>query len=166
MYLRVLAALAVIFTLVFLTPADARKYRADTEQSDDRQSERRLAKHRSAKADQSESRSHRKSRTRSSDSNEDNGERHHSGVGPRPDAWCGWYMRTRHGGGPEMNLAANWRSYGSPGSPQVGAIVVWPHHVGEIVGRASDGQWIVLSGNDSGTVRRRPRSISGATIRV
>ncbi len=65
-----------------------------------------------------------------------------------------------------MNLAANWRRFGRPGSPQVGAIVVWPHHVGEIVGRASNGQWIVLSGNDGNAVRRRPRSIDGATIRV
>ena len=74
-------------------------------------------------------------------------------------------MRTRHGGGAEMNLAANWRGWGRPGSPQIGAIVVWPHHVGEIVGHA-DGQWLVLSGNDGGQVRRRPRSISGAVVRI
>ena len=90
----------------------------------------------------------------------------HRGLGPRPGAWCGWYMRTRHGGGPEMNIAWNWRRYGSPGSPQVGAIVVWRHHVGEIVGQASNGQWIVLSGNDSHRVRQRPRSITGAVVRV
>ena len=91
--------------------------------------------------------------------------RHH-GLGPRPGAWCGWYMRTRHGGGPEMNVAWNWRRYGNPGSPQVGAIVVWHHHVGEIVGQASNGQCIVLSGNDSHRVRQRPRSIAGAVVRI
>jgi hypothetical protein len=89
-----------------------------------------------------------------------------SGVGPRPSAWCGWYMRTRHGGGPEMNLAWNWRNYGSPGSPQIGAIVVWRHHVGEIVGQAANGQWLIHSGNDGGAVRTRARSIAGAVIRI
>ena len=91
---------------------------------------------------------------------------YHGGAGPRPSAWCGWYMRTRHGGGPEMNLAANWRHYGSAAAPQVGAIVVWPHHVGEIVGQSPNGQWIVLSGNDSGRVQQRARSIAGAAVRI
>lgn len=89
------------------------------------------------------------------------------GVGPRPGKWCGWYMRTRHGGGPEYNLARNWRNRGTPISgPQVGAIVVWNHHVGEIVGQAGNGKWIVLSGNDSGRVRERARSVSGASFRM
>ena len=92
---------------------------------------------------------------------------HSNGVGPRPGAWCGWYMRTQRGGGPELNLAANWMHWGSAASgPQVGAVVVWPHHVGEITGRSADGQWIVKSGNDSGRVRERPRSVSGAVFRV
>jgi len=88
------------------------------------------------------------------------------GVGPRPARWCGWWMRTQLGGGPEYNLAANWRRYGRAGSPQIGAVVVWPHHVGMITGRAANGQWIVTSGNDGGRVRSRARSIAGATIRV
>jgi hypothetical protein len=87
-------------------------------------------------------------------------------VGPRPSQWCGWWMRTQRGGGPEYNLAWNWTKYGSPGSPQVGAVVVWSHHVGMITGRAANGQWIVKSGNDSGRVRERARSISGAVVRV
>lgn len=89
-----------------------------------------------------------------------------SGAGARPAKWCGWWMRTQKGGGPQYNLAWNWRSYGSPGSPQVGAVVVWRHHVGMITGRAANGQWIVTSGNDGGRVRSRARSISGAVIRV
>ena len=75
-------------------------------------------------------------------------------------------MRTQRGGGPEYNLAWNWTKYGSPGSAQVGAVVVWAHHVGEIVGQASNGQWIVRSGNDGGQVRTRARSIAGAVVRV
>jgi hypothetical protein len=121
----------------------------------------------SASRPERSSRAARSSRpSRSSDGEGARSERGSSGVGPRPGAWCGWYMRTRHGGGPEYNLAWNWSKYGSPGSPQVGAIVVWRHHVGEITGQASNGQWIVLSGNDSGRVRERARSISGAVIRV
>jgi hypothetical protein len=89
-----------------------------------------------------------------------------SGVGARPGAWCGWWMRTQRGGGPEYNLAANWRNYGSATHAQVGAVVVWNHHVGQITGRASNGQWIVQSGNDGGRVRERARSVSGASFRI
>jgi hypothetical protein len=90
----------------------------------------------------------------------------HSGVGPRPRRWCGWWMRTQRGGGPEFNLAWNWSRYGRATSPQVGAVVVWRHHVGEIVGQAPNGMWIVRSGNDGGRVRERPRSVAGAVFRI
>ena len=103
-------------------------------------------------------------------------QRHHYGrrtyassgrsVGGRPGAWCGWWMRTQLGGGPEYNLAANWRRYGRSSGPQVGAVVVWPHHVGIITGRASNGRWIVKSGNDGNRVRERARSVAGAVFRV
>jgi hypothetical protein len=75
-------------------------------------------------------------------------------------------MRTQRGGGPHLNLAWNWSRWGRAASPQVGAVVVWRHHVGEIVGRASNGQWIVRSGNDGGAVRTRARSVAGAVFRV
>lgn len=88
------------------------------------------------------------------------------GAGPRPRAWCGWWMRTQRGGGAHLNLAWNWSKWGRPASPQVGAVVVWRHHVGEIVGRNDKGQWLVRSGNDGGAVRTRARSISGAVIRM
>ncbi|MGQ0455926.1 MAG: hypothetical protein ACT4OU_02565 [Hyphomicrobium sp.] len=89
------------------------------------------------------------------------------GLGGRPRRWCGWWMRTQKGGGPEFNVAANWRRWGSPaGGPMVGAVVVWAHHVGMITGRAANGQWIVKSGNDGGRVRERARSVAGATFRV
>jgi len=87
-----------------------------------------------------------------------------AGVGARPAHWCGWYMRTQYGGGPEYNLAWSWRKRGVPSSPHIGAIVVWRHHVGFITGRTAKG-WIVKSGNDSNAVRSRVRSIKGAVIR-
>jgi hypothetical protein len=87
-------------------------------------------------------------------------------AGPRPGKWCGWWMRTQRGGGPEFNVAWNWRNYGSPAVPQVGAVVIWRHHVGEIVGQAADGRWIVRSGNDGGRVRERARSVAGALFRI
>ena len=88
------------------------------------------------------------------------------GNAGRPARWCGWWMRSQLGGGPELNLARNWASWGRPSSPQVGAVVVWSHHVGLITGRAANGQWIVKSGNDGGRVRERPRSVAGAVFRV
>jgi hypothetical protein len=90
-----------------------------------------------------------------------------NGLGPRPGAWCGWWMRTQLGGGPEFNRADSWMRWGSRASgPQIGAVVVWPHHVGIITGRTASGKWIVKSGNDGGAVRERARSVSGAVFRV
>ena len=86
------------------------------------------------------------------------------GRGGRPRAWCGWYMRGQVGAdpGPTYNLARSWAHYGSDaGGPSVGAIVVWRHHVGKIVGH-ENGKWIVQSGNDGHAVRTRARSIAGA----
>src|SRR5215471_7394668 len=85
-------------------------------------------------------------------------------LGGRPRAWCGWYARTMVGSDPGVayNLARNWAHWGHATGPSVGAIVVWAHHVGMITGRASNGQWIVKSGNDGHAVRERARSISGA----
>ena len=86
------------------------------------------------------------------------------GHGGRPAAWCGWQMRQLVGNdpGPQFNLARNWAHWGHSGPPGVGAVVVWPHHVGKIVGQEG-GMWIVQSGNDGGNrMRTRPRSIGGA----
>jgi hypothetical protein len=83
-------------------------------------------------------------------------------IGPRPRAWCGWEMRRELGvADPAYNLARNWAHYGSAAfGPAVGEIVVWPHHVGRIVGQER-GEWIVNSGNDGHAVRTRPRSLGG-----
>jgi hypothetical protein len=84
-------------------------------------------------------------------------------IGGRPSAWCGWEMRqlVSSDPGPSFNLARNWTHWGQPGPAGVGAVVVWPHHVGKIVGQ-EDGTWIVESGNDGHAVRTRARSIAGA----
>jgi len=87
-------------------------------------------------------------------------------AGPKPRKWCGWWMRTQFGGGPEYNVAWNWSRRGVAASPHVGAVVVWRHHVGYIVGMNAKGQWLVKSGNDSNAVRIRPRSLKGAVIRA
>lgn len=176
------AAGAALITLAIVAPAEARRYRAvEADQPEWTESEEAAParrRHRSEEATEaSDERPARRSRRVREAYNDDEGSRpsrrRHSvasdeggAVGPRPSAWCGWYMRTRHGGSAEYNLAANWRNRGSHLSgPQVGAIVVWPHHVGEITGQASDGRWIVLSGNDSGQVKERARSVSGAVFR-
>lgn len=82
-------------------------------------------------------------------------------IGPKPKAWCGWYMRQLFGGGPEYNVAANWAKRGQPSEAKVGAIVVWPHHVGYISGRTKEGQWLVTSGNDGNAIKTRPNSLKG-----
>jgi hypothetical protein len=81
----------------------------------------------------------------------------------RPSAWCGWQMRRLVGGdpGPQFNLARNWAHWGHGGPAGVGAVVVWPHHVGKIVGQEG-GMWVIESGNDGHRLRTRPRSIAGA----
>ncbi|MGH6878003.1 MAG: hypothetical protein ACREHV_11600 [Rhizomicrobium sp.] len=81
--------------------------------------------------------------------------------------WCGAYLSDYfgiHGRlGRMLWVARNWavlfghRVFG----PALHVVVVWPHHVGLIVGR-QNGRWIVLSGNDGHQVRERARSLRGA----
>jgi len=86
-----------------------------------------------------------------------------AGSGGRPRAWCGWQMRQLVGSdpGPEFNLARSWAHWGHAGPPGIGAVVVWPHHVGKIVGE-ENGMWIIQSGNDGNRVRTRPLPIGNA----
>ncbi len=90
-------------------------------------------------------------------------DRRSEGYGRRPSAWCGWEMRQLVGNDPgaEYDLARNWAHWGHAGPAGVGAVVVWPHHVGKIVGQ-ENGQWVIKSGNDGHALRTRPRSIAGA----
>lgn len=77
--------------------------------------------------------------------------------------WCGIYMSKYFGKSDRrLWIAREWAREGRPaGGPEIGAVVVWRHHVGIITGRQG-GQWIVHSGNDGGRVRTRPRSVGGA----
>jgi hypothetical protein len=88
---------------------------------------------------------------------------YHADVGGRPAAWCGWEMRQLVGSdpGPSFNLARNWAHWGHSGPAGIGAVVVWSHHVGKIVGQ-ENGQWIIESGNDGRALRTRAHSIEGA----
>lgn len=194
MRLSILAALAALMMFAgFMPSAEARPTRADYSGDSDTSSIRRAYKSRHVyRDDNGDRRSYRKQSYRGASSQRADrsyrprrsaqyrahrptrAERvasvsHSVGshsAGARPGAWCGWWMRTQRGGGPELNLAWNWSKWGSPSGPQVGAVVVWRHHVGEIVGRAPNGQWLVRSGNDGGAVRTRARSVAGAVFRM
>lgn len=76
--------------------------------------------------------------------------------------WCGCEMRHLMGElrDKSLNRARNWAHWGKETFAHIGAVVVWPHHVGKIVG-GSPGHWIILSGNDGHRVRARERSIGG-----
>lgn len=180
-----LAATAAVITLATMAPAEARRTRpVDQDRSEwsEEQTDRPTRRTRSEarnfweESEQPSERPARRTRERSTVSSDDSGNTSNSSrssssssresVGGRPGKWCGWWMLTQRGGGPEYNLAWNWSRWGSASGPQVGAVVVWRHHVGEITGQAANGQWIVKSGNDGGRVRERARSVSGAVFRV
>jgi hypothetical protein len=164
----ILLAVASIFVVTaFATPSLARPlYQGSAESSSASgyQSRASRSAHRTARyRHQTASRGHS---TRSHHASRGHSTRSTHAAGARPARWCGWWMRTQKGGGPELNLARNWKNWGRPSGPRVGAVVVWSHHVGMITGRTASGQWIVKSGNDGGRVRERPRSVSGAVFRV
>jgi hypothetical protein len=79
------------------------------------------------------------------------------GYGPRPHAWCGWFMRTVKGvQDAALNLAANWAHWGRATDAHPGAVAVWRHHVGEVAsGACPPGAIMLHSGNDGHTVRTR-----------
>ena len=171
------AVLAALFAWAGATSADARPSRdaayewnpfvqpssSVAQSRGDHRAERRATRERGA----SRGRAARLRQARSQETSYSNPSRGPYNAGPRPGRWCGWWMRTQRGGGAHLNVAWNWRKWGRPASgPQVGAVVVWRGHVGEIVGRASNGQWLVRSGNDGGKVRTRARSVAGAVFRV
>lgn len=76
----------------------------------------------------------------------------------RPRAWCGWYMRQVKGvSNPSFNVARAWVKWGDPSGPMLGAVVVWPHHVGYISGYDKRG-WLVTSGNWNNRIATVPLS--------
>lgn len=87
----------------------------------------------------------------------------------RPSAWCGWQMRQWFPGhetdrpGLNLDMAHDWARVGASTDAHIGAVVVWPHHVGVITGFDSHSlQWIVKSGNSGRhhTVTEHPRSLA------
>jgi hypothetical protein len=89
----------------------------------------------------------------------------HVAFDGRPALWCGWFMRQVFGVADRAyNRASNWAHWGVRASgPQVGAVIVWWHHVGLIEGGPDKhGRWLVRSGNDAHGVRTRYLSIKGA----
>jgi len=80
-----------------------------------------------------------------------------------PSRWCGCYLAHYFGMPHRRDLwrARNWAKVGRATKARVGAIVVWPNHVGVIVGRTAKG-WVVKSGNDGNRVRARVRKINNA----
>jgi len=162
----VLAMMGALILLGAATSAEARRYDWSDEDDWEEAAPRRVPhRHRAQPAQHESLRAQPAQRETQSPRIEANAGNLHA-VGPRPGAWCGWWMRTRRGGGPEYNLAWTWSRWGKSSGPQVGAVVVWRHHVGEITGRTKGGQWIVRSGNDGGRVRERPRSVAGAVFRI
>lgn len=79
-------------------------------------------------------------------------------------AWCGCFLRHKFGiADKSFNLARRWASAGSASHPHSGAIIVWPHHVGQLQSDPdAEGRALILSGNDGGGIRIRLRSIKGA----
>lgn len=83
-------------------------------------------------------------------------------LGPRPRAWCGWWLGRQLGMlDRALWLARNWATVGRPlVHPVPGAIAVWRHHVGKVTAVAP-GRIKLLSGNDGHAVRDRWRSARG-----
>ncbi|HLL27049.1 MAG TPA: hypothetical protein VKT73_05295 [Xanthobacteraceae bacterium] len=75
------------------------------------------------------------------------------GPGGRPRAWCGWWARQQVGQdpGPEFNLVASWRKWGTPTGPVPGAVAIWrgARHVGKVVS-IDGGEVCTVSGNSGG----------------
>ena len=83
--------------------------------------------------------------------------------GGRPRAWCGWEMRQWSAATQGPNPSArNWARWGSPGPAGIGAVVVWAHHVGKIVG--CEGGQCMQSGNDGNRLRTRPLSSAAPSL--
>lgn len=91
---------------------------------------------------------------------------HHLAVfSGRPAQWCGWFMRQVFGVADRAyDRALTWTHWGRQSDgPQLGAVIVWRHHVGLIEGGPDKtGRWLVRSGNDNHAVRTRYQSIKGA----
>jgi hypothetical protein len=88
---------------------------------------------------------------------------HGKGFGPRPSAWCGYFMRMHTGlKDASLNLARNWAHAGSAAhGPAPGVIGVMRHHVFKVVSVIGPGKVLALSGDDGHAIRTRVRSTAG-----
>lgn len=69
--------------------------------------------------------------------------------------WCGCWLRHTLGlADRSLNLAIAWARVGSPASPHEANVVVWRHHVGQLLAY-ENGRILIRSGNDRGAVRTR-----------
>lgn len=73
-------------------------------------------------------------------------------VPPR-NKQCGWYLRNKRGiADADLNLAANWARKRPRTSAGPGAVVVWRHHVAEIV--SMSGRCRATVHDNAGTYQR------------
>ena len=83
--------------------------------------------------------------------------------------WCGCYLADKLGLNSvrwNKNKAWEWARNLSPTSgPGIGVIVVWRHHVGQIVGQTERG-WLVHSGNVHNRVHTGAMNLRGAVFRT
>jgi len=88
----------------------------------------------------------------------------------RPRAWCGWWLANRFGfagsKARKLWLARNWavlfpRAPLAPGNVAVFSRGRRGGHVGEIIAVHNNRTITMISGNDGGAVRTRPRSLRG-----
>jgi uncharacterized protein (TIGR02594 family) len=79
------------------------------------------------------------------------------------DPWCSglacWCMEQGGYRSPRDARAISWRSWGRETEPRLGAVVVFPHHVGFFMGRRDDGRIDLLGGNQSNRVSIAPYGI-------
>lgn len=98
------------------------------------------------------------------------------GIGPRPRAWCGWWMQHRTGitsasTGLNLNRAAEWRRVGSPGDGSPGNILVngsGRSHVSLILSRDGPRCYQTISGNSGSPYPQvnQLRECGGTTRRI
>jgi hypothetical protein len=67
---------------------------------------------------------------------------HSASLGRKPARWCGWWMRTQKGGGPEMDLARNWAHWGRPSGPRAA-----PWWFGLTMSASSPGKLLAANGS-------------------
>jgi hypothetical protein len=80
-----------------------------------------------------------------------------------PERWCGCWLALHKGiSDHRLWVARAWANWGRPSPLIPGAVVVYPHHVVEVLSALGNGRFIGVSGNDGHAVRVRERSTARA----